>query len=223
MLIAIEKGKSKQIKLSGTNSYSVVTYKTTNEKVATVSKSGKIKTLKNGTATITIDVDGKSISVPVSVANAKVVSALNYAVAAIGTPYSQANRMSSGYFDCSSLAWRSYHTAGVNFGNNSWAPTAAGMAEYLVKNKKAIAYEGLSPKDLRPGDLLFFAREDNGRYKNIYHVAIYAGTISQVYEWGDETETYSSGLLLEARNEGVGLFYYDEGGRNVVVVARPTK
>lgn len=223
VLIAVVKGKTSQIHLSGTNSYSEVEYTTTNKKVATVSKTGKIKAVKNGTATIQIEADGKTFYVPVSVSNTKVVSALNYAIDAIGSAYSQAYRMSTGYYDCSSLAWRSYHTAGINFGNSSWAPTAAGIAEYLVNNNKAIAFEAVSTDELQPGDLLFFAREDNGRYKNIYHVAIYAGTLSQTYDYYGDSSTYDTGLLLEARNEGVGLFSYYMDARNVVVVARPTK
>ena len=222
-LLTVVKGKSTSIKLTGVNSYSEVTYQTSNKKVATVSKAGKIKTLKDGSTTITVTADGKSFHVPVTVSNAKVVSTINYALSAIGSSYSQEKRMSTGFYDCSSLAWRSYHTSNVNFGNNNWAPTAAGIAEYLVKNKKAVAYQALSPEKLQPGDLLFFAKENNGRYLNIYHVAIYAGSVTQSYGWYGEGDFYTTGLLLEARNEGVGLFNYSQDARNVVLVARPTK
>lgn len=222
-LLAVVKGKSSSIQVTGVNSYSEISYETSNKKVATVSKSGKIKAVKNGSATITVTADGKTFYVPVSVSNKKVVSTLNYALSAIGSSYSQDKRMSTGFYDCSSLAWRSYHTAGVNFGNSSWAPTAAGIAEYLVKNKKVVAYKAVSPDKMQPGDLIFFARENNGRYLNIYHVAIYAGTMTQSYGWFGADDTYTTGLLLEARNEGVGLFQYYEEARNVVLVARPTK
>ena len=223
-LLPIVKGKSKKITLTGINSHSNAVYTTTNKKVATVSKSGKVKGLKNGTATITVTVDGVKLYVPVSVSNEKVVKTLNFAVDAIGTPYSQANRMSAGYFDCSSLAWRSYHSAGVDFGASGWAPTAAGLAEYLVNHKKAVAYEALSWEQLKPGDLLFFAKENNGRYKNIYHVAVYAGAITKEDNyWYGDSSGYTTGLLLEARNEGVGLFEYWPEARNVVVVGRPTR
>ena len=33
----------------------------------------------------------------------------------------------------------------------------------------------INQKDLRPGDLIFYSYEKNDRYKNISHVAIYAG------------------------------------------------
>jgi len=224
VMIALEKGKSKKLVLTGINSLSKPVYVTSDQKVASVSKSGKVKALKNGTSTITITVDGMSIYVPVSVCNAKVVKTLNYGVSAIGSSYSQDRRMSAGYYDCSSLAWRSYHSAGVNFGADSWAPTAAGLAEYLVKHNKAIAFKALSCDELKPGDLLFFARGDNGRYKNIYHVAVYAGKITRKEEyWYGDSTSYSTGLLLEARDQGVGLFNYWPDARNVVVVGRPTK
>lgn len=224
-LIVLQKGKSKTIKVTGANKYSKITYRTSNKNIATVSKSGKVKAIKNGTATITIQVDEKTFLVPVSISNEKVVKALSYGIKAIGSPYSQEKRMLDGFYDCSSLAWRSYHSANVNFGATSWAPTAAGLAQYCDTHKKTIANEAIEEKDLEPGDLLFFARDDNGRYKNIYHVAVYAGTIETSYSYGEngETQTYKQGLLLEARNDGVGLFRYDPYARNVVVVARPTK
>lgn len=222
-LVPIAVGKFSTIKVSGTNSYSEIKFKTSDKNIVAVNQEGLIKGKKEGVATITAIVDGKEIEVPISVGNSKVVTMLNYGINAIGSAYSQAYRMSDKYYDCSSLAWRSYHAANINFGNNSWAPTAASIAEYCVKNKLAIAYKALDASELQPGDLLFFSRGENGRYKNIYHVAIYAGAYVSSYTYGEETTTYTEGLLLEARDEGVGLFHYDPYARNVVVVARPTK
>lgn len=216
-LLPLVKGKKAKIKVTGTNKNSKISYISSSTSIAKVDKSGYVTGKKAGCSSIQINVDGKEMVIPVSVGNSKVIGALEYAMKAIGTPYSQAKRMENGYYDCSSLIWRAYHSAGVDIGNKYWAPTAADMAKTLVDNKKAIAYKALPVEKLQPGDLLFFAKTDgsnNGRYKNIYHVAIYCGT------YGDES---GSGLLLEARTNSVGMFTYWTTDRNVVVVARPTK
>ncbi|WP_310605158.1 Ig-like domain-containing protein [Anaerosporobacter sp.] len=216
-LVPLVKGKKAKIKVTGTNKNSTITFKSSTKSIATVDKNGSVTGKKTGCTCIQISVDGKEMSVPVSVGSAKVINALKYAMDAVGTPYSQAKRMENGYYDCSSLTWRAYHSAGVNIGSKWWAPTAADIAKTLVQNKKAIAYKALPVEKMQPGDLLFFAKTDgtdNGRYKNIYHVGIYCGS---------NGDAYGSGLLLEARLCGVGIYTYYPEDRKVVVVARPTK
>lgn len=218
-LLPLEKGKMKKLHLEGTNKKSVPKFKSMNRKIALVSQKGTVKGVRGGSTSITVEVDKKEFNIPVVISNQRVVKALDFGTKAIGSPYSQEKRMSEGYFDCSSLAWRAYHAGGVNFGASGWAPTAADLAKYCVEHKKAISYEALDAKDLKPGDLLFFAKGNNGRYKNIYHVAMYAG-VREYTSW--DGSTYQTGLLLEARDNGVGLFEYYPDARNVVVVARPT-
>ncbi|WP_167958103.1 Ig-like domain-containing protein [Anaerosporobacter faecicola] len=216
-LLTLVKGKKSTLKVSGINKKSTVTFQSSKSSVAKVDKNGKVTGKKNGCACVTIAVDGKVMEIPVTVGSTKVIGALRYGIKAVGTPYSQAKRMQNGYYDCSSLTWRSYHSVGVNIGSKYWAPTAADMAKTLVKNKKAVAYKALPASELKPGDLLFFTKTDgtdNGRYKNIYHVGIYLGT----YDDGSE-----NGLLIEARLSGVGIFTYCPSDRKVAVVARPTK
>lgn len=216
-LLPIVRGKKAKITVTGTNKNSKINYNSLSDSVAKVNKKGYVIGKKTGCTSILITVDGKEMLVPVSVGSSRVIGTLKYAMNAIGTTYSQAKRMEKGYYDCSSLTWRAYHSAGVNIGSKYWAPTAADMAKTLVKNKKAIAYKSLPANKLQPGDLLFFTKTDgtnNGRYKNIYHVAIFCGT------YGDE---YENGLLLEARLDGVGMFTYWPSERKVAVVARPTK
>lgn len=224
-LIALEKGKKKRINLNYVNQNSVVTYQSLNKKIATVSKTGNVKAINSGTTTIQVNIDQNVIYIPVVVNNKNVVSAINFGLQSLGASYSQAKRMQEGYFDCSSFIWRAYHTTGINFGNDTWAPTAAAIAQYCENNNKVISYEAISVNELKPGDLLFFAKGDNGRFMNIYHVAMYAGTKEKIYKSMDglSTETITEGLLLEARNNGVGLFAYGQLDRNVVMVARPTK
>ena len=40
---------------------------------------------------------------------------------------------------------------------------------------------GVTREELMPGDLIFYSYENNGRYKNISHVAIYIGDGKQVH------------------------------------------
>lgn len=95
--------------------------------------------------------------------------AVKNALAKLGKPYSQARRDSGDYYDCSSLTYYAYKEAGITlsyYGSN----TAASQAQLLAERGCEIAYE-----DIQPGDLIFYSFTRNGRYKNISHVAIYAG------------------------------------------------
>jgi hypothetical protein len=58
---------SKTVKLKVTNSSSKVTWKSSNKKIATVSKSGKVKGIKSGKVTITAKVGKKSVKCKVTV------------------------------------------------------------------------------------------------------------------------------------------------------------
>ena len=83
----------------------------------------------------------------------------------IGCHYSQARRFDEGYYDCSSFVLRMYKEFGLDLPG-----TAAEQGRYCAEQGMII-----SQKDLRPGDLIFYSYEKNGRYKNISHVAMYAG------------------------------------------------
>lgn len=95
--------------------------------------------------------------------------AVKNALARLGKPYSQAKRDSGDYYDCSSLTYYSYKEAGITlsyYGSN----TAASQGQLLSDRGCEIDYE-----DIQPGDLIFYSFTRNGRYRNISHVAIYAG------------------------------------------------
>ena len=95
--------------------------------------------------------------------------------------YSQGNRMGKRSVDCSSFCGRCYLPQGITMGGStSWCNTAAGMALWSTKKGKVVANSGVSigKKKLLPGDLVFYKKGYNGRYKNIYHVEIFVG-----YEW----------------------------------------
>ena len=95
--------------------------------------------------------------------------AVKNALARLGKPYSQAKRDSGDYYDCSSLTYYSYKEAGITLSYHG-SNTAASQGQLLSDRGCEVAYE-----DIQPGDLIFYSFTRNGRYKNISHVAIYAG------------------------------------------------
>lgn len=108
-----------------------------------------------------------------------------YALLRVGYPYSQAYRNSGKYYDCSSLAYYSCLSAGIDisyYGMN----TAAAEAQKLYNEGKSI-----SVNDIRQGDLIFYSSVANGRFMNISHVAIYVG----------------DGMIVEALNQSKGVIY----------------
>jgi cell wall-associated NlpC family hydrolase len=63
----------------------------------------------------------------------------------------------------------------------------------------------INKKELQPGDLIFYSYEENGRYKNISHVAIYVG----------------NGKMVHAANTKRGVVMDDLSTGSVVFYARP--
>lgn len=201
-LIAPE--KTTKIKLSGVSAESKIVYRSMKKSVATVSKSGVITAHKCGKASIVVTADGNSFNFQVEVSPQRAIDACNTGYSIMySSSYSQARRMSSGYYDCSSLVFRSYGCdTGLLGGIPSWAPTAASMASYLQSTGKVISYRGVDVSKLLPGDLIFYkAPYNNGRFKNIYHVSMY----------------YGNGFRLEKPLRE----YYPES--HIVMVARPLK
>lgn len=124
----------------------------------------------------------------------------NYVLSKVGYPYSQAYRDSGDYYDCSSLAYYSWKSAGVDISHGG-ATTAAAEAQGLEEAGKNVPYE-----ELQPGDLIFYSYCQNGRYKNISHVAIYMG----------------NGKVVEAKNESAGVVYGDiPNPERIVLIGRP--
>ena len=124
----------------------------------------------------------------------------SYALSKVGYPYSQAYRDSGDYYDCSSLAYYSWKSAGVDISRGG-ATTAAAEAQGLEEAGKNVPYE-----EMQPGDLIFYSYCQNGRYKNISHVAIYVG----------------NGKVVEAKNESAGVVYGDiPNPERIVLIGRP--
>ena len=122
---------------------------------------------------------------------------VSFVLSKVGYPYSQPLRKSGKAFDCSSLAYYAWKSAGVDIsfgGGTTAAAEAEGLKDKIVKEK-----------NLQPGDLIFYSYTTNGRYKNISHVGIYVG----------------NGKMVEAVDEahGVCLGNYHNGG--LVMICRP--
>ncbi|MGN0293290.1 MAG: NlpC/P60 family protein [Lachnospiraceae bacterium] len=198
-------GQTYSAKVQG--SCSSVKWSTSNTNIASVSSSGKVTGQNIGRANIYATVNGKKLTLKVEVVSKETYKAVNYANDAVGCRYSQSKRMSSGYYDCSSLVWRSYASAGVYIGGKtSWAPTAAGSASILNDSCKTVSYSKVSASELLPGDLIYTSSYSNGRYRNITHAAIYVG----------------NGKIVEAANSRVGVVKRNYSTSGIVLIARPT-
>lgn len=126
--------------------------------------------------------------------------ACDYALHRVGYPYSQEYRNSGDYYDCSSLAYYSWKSAGTDISYGR-ATTAAAEGQGLEETGKIVAYE-----EIQPGDLIFYSYVTNGRYKDISHVAIYVG----------------NGKVVEAKSEEYGVVYGDVPSvGSIVFVGRP--
>ena len=159
---------------------------------------------------ILAEVDHKIVKINCAVGKKKAINAVKSAYAVYGCPYSQPKRMNAGYYDCSSLAWRSYKKVGFYVGNyrGRWASTAAEECKYLFGKRKRVSYKGCSTKKLRPGDLVFYSGWKNGRFRNITHVAIYV----------------ANDTLIEANwPNGVREASYSKNKQYIVGIGRPIK
>lgn len=92
---------------------------------------------------------------------------VSFVLSKVGYPYSQAYRDSGSYYDCSSLAYYAWQSAGVNLMYEG-ANTAAAEGKFCYDNNYLVDYE-----DMQAGDLIFYSYEENGRFYDITHVAIY--------------------------------------------------
>lgn len=207
------KGKTATLKLQGTSE--TPEWTSSDPKIVSVSKNGKIKCRKRGNAIITATWGGHKVGCAVSVISPKMLKVIKYATY-MGKhwKYSQPKRMSSGYYDCSSLVWKAYKKAGKYIGNaKSYAPVAADIAKWSAANGKTMA-KSYTPKQIdkmlfNPGDLAFRTGANNGRYKGIYHVEMFAGYAFNYYDekgnphlnelWAVRPENYYGGGLLIIR------------------------
>lgn len=74
--------------------------------------------------------------------------AIKYQLSNLGKPYSQPKRMTSGHYDCSSLAMRSYASSGLEILVGGWAPNTTAI-------RSSRWAERIDPSSAKPGDLVF--------------------------------------------------------------------
>ena len=117
---------------------------------------------------------------------------IRYALSKVGYPYSQEDRTSGSAYDCSSLVYYSWLSAGVDLSYGAgYPPTAAAEASKLYSYGTAVSTTRLDMRDMEPGDLVFYGGHDNKRFLGIYHVALYVG----------------NGEVVEALNADQGVVY----------------
>ena len=121
--------------------------------------------------------------------------------------------MDKNYYDCSSFVYRTYRAVGRYLVcKTSWAPVAADIGHYYVRKGKSIkAKKTYSEKKMRPGDLICFGglkARRNGRYKRIYHIAVYIGNGKTM----ESSSTYNNVVIRDR-----GVFKKSE----IPVVVRP--
>jgi len=143
-----------------------------------------------GTGQIEIQVDGEKFLVTASVQKGKVYKAVSYAAKQIGTAkYSQAKRNKKGYFDCSSLVWRSYKAAGIKIGKSKYPLNSDGLAKAYYKKKGHWVGKNLKNLNkLRSGDIIIRGSIYKG-HPSTDHAALYIG----------------NGYTIEAKNESLGI------------------
>lgn len=202
--LCLLKGKTKQLKVTGIQGKP--TWISGNPKVVKVSKSGVLRAKKEGNAIITAKIGSGKVGCVVSVVSKKRKRMINTAIKIGQTcQYSQARRMESGYYDCSSLVWKAYKKMNINFGNKNYAPVAADNAKWCAKHHRFV--KGNTAKNVQnlkylPGALLYKTGEKNGRYKGIYHVEMFVGYSFNGFDsqgkailglkWANRTEYYGS-------------------------------
>lgn len=183
------KGKKISLRIKGTSDQPV--WKSSNPGVAKVSRDGTVRCRRTGNAVITATLGDVKLGCAVSVVSPALCKTVR-AAQKIGAnwKYSQPRRMQNGYYDCSSLVWRTYKKMGKTFGDSSYAPVAANIAKWCARHKKMVTksytWNQIQEMKLRPGDLLFKTGQKNGRYKGIYHVEMFVGyAVSHYDEFGE--------------------------------------
>lgn len=175
-VLVVKKGKTLTLPVKGTKSASVITYSVSDEDIAKVTKQGKLKGNETGTTWVNIDVDGKTFYALLVVQKGKLYKVVKYAADQIGVAkYSQEKRMEKGYYDCSSLVWRSYQAAGVNIGNTTWAFNSDAFGNYYYKKGKHYVGTRLKGnKKLKCGDIILRGKYVNGK-ADTNHAELYIG------------------------------------------------
>lgn len=122
------------------------------------------------------------------------------AMSKVGCAYDQSRRWEEGYYDCSSFVWRVLQAVGIDISSICVGSTAAAECKGMVEAGMVI-----SENDMQQGDIIFYSSGYNGRYRNVTHVAIYAG----------------GGKIVHAKGKRYGVVVGDFYRTGLVCVCRP--
>lgn len=216
--LTVGKKETARLEIGGIPPSMKVTYRSSKKKTATVSGDGVVTGKRKGECVITArvyvtDTDVIKLKCKITVGTKKAVQAVREAEAVLGSKYSTQRRMQEGYYDCSSLVWRSYKAAGLPLSDGDYAPVAADIAKKLEKEWTVVAYKYVEPKLLEPGDLIFYKSTSTAdRYKSIGHVAMFYGSFCPEGEEGTDV-----GRIIHA-NKSVELAEYSSFRTSKIVL-----
>ena len=197
----LAKGNTTKIKIDGIGKIQPI-YTSRDTSKCSVALDGTITGRGAGVTYVDVKISSMTFSYRVEVAATGIKTIIKRAKYIVNHwTYSQPNRMSDGYYDCSALVWKgykAYKNYHAKLGSTKYALPAAYLFDYLSA-KHQIKYYGFTKlDDLNPGDLFFYGDYDSavkysqpGRTLNIYHVAMYAGN-GRVVEKGTPRYTYNS-------------------------------
>ena len=117
----------------------------------------------------------------------------------VGCIYDQNRRWEEGIYDCSSFIWRILQSVGISLAEICSGSTAAEECRGMVNAGMVV-----SLSDMKQGDIIFYSGYVNGRYRNVTHVAIYAGDGKIVHAASQRdgvkvSNFYKSGLVCVCR------------------------
>ena len=121
------------------------------------------------------------------------------ALSKVGCRYSQAERWEEGVYDCSSFIWRILQSVGIDLSTICSGSTAAEECRGMVNAGLVVPLS-----EIQPGDVIFYSDHVNGRYRNVTHVAFYAGNGQIVHAASAKSGVkvgnfYKSGLVCVCR------------------------
>ena len=178
------------------------TFTSRNPNVASVALDGTITGRGAGVTYVDVKIANMTFTYRVEVAAKGMKTIINRAKWIVNNwTYSQPNRMSDGFYDCSALVWKgykAYNNYHAKLGSKKYALPAAYLYDYLKSKGQLMSFGFVSLDYLAPGDLFFYGDYDSavrysqpGRTLNIYHVAMYAGN-GRVVEKGTPKYTYNN-------------------------------
>ncbi len=183
--------------------------------VASVSSKGIVSAHKAGSAVIYAKVGKSKLGCVVSVTSPAKAEAVRkaYWMVSEWTYYSDPYwRMQDGYYDCSALTWKVLHEKVCDFGDKSFAPTAAEQCRYLEKKGRMLGkFTRANEQKMtyQAGDV-FFKIDGSDDYKGIGHVELISG-----YEFQGFTTDGKAVVRLTAPKVEI----YDEGSN--ILIGRP--